>query len=173
MKYPVKKLIIPEALRNFPNGRIPDKYLAESPKIGKLYSGAAWWATGMVAAAAKDGIKLVPISNGYRSYPRQYDLFMTRYSPKPTGRIPQVTREWNQQTWYLKPNFSPCAAPGYSPHGWGVAQDWGVDKPQVLEWLRKNAPRFHWYWETQPTLPNGKTNPNWEPWHLIWVWDGK
>lgn len=167
MKYPVKKLIIPEQLRNYPNGRIPEQFLAKSPLIGELYSGAAWWASVMVGEAKKAGITLKPISNGYRSYDRQYAMFMQRYSDKPTGRKPQVTRIWNQRTFYLRPGFSPSAAPGFSPHGWGVSQDWGVDKPQTLEWLRKNAPRFHWYWETQPD------NPNWEPWHLIWVFGGR
>lgn len=169
MKYPVKKFVIPEHLRPYPNGRIPEKFLAKSDKVGELFTQAAWWATVMVNEAKKDGINLVPISNGYRSYDRQYALFMQRYSNKPTGRKPEVNRIWNQQTWYLKPGYSPCAAPGYSPHGFGVSQDWAVDKPQTLEWLRKNAPRFFWYWETQPTLPNGKPNPNWEAWHLIWV----
>lgn len=170
MKYPVKTFVIPPDLRSFPNGRIPEKYLAKADRIGELYKGAAWWATVMVNAAARDGIKLVPISNGYRSYDRQYALFMERYSDKPTGRVPQVTRVWNQKTWYLKKGYSPCATPGYSNHGWGCAQDWGVDKPQTLEWLRKNASRYGWYWECQPTLPNGKANPNWEPWHLQWIW---
>lgn len=173
MKYPVKKFIIPENLRPYPNGRIPDKWLASSDKAGTLYSAASWWAILMIGEAKKDGIDLYRISSGYRSYDRQYALFMQRYSSKPTGRVPQVTRVWNQQTWYLRPGFAPCAAPGYSNHGWGCAQDWAVDKPQVLDWLRKNAPRFHWYWETQPTLPNGKPNPNWEAWHLQWVWEGR
>lgn len=172
MKYPVKRFVIPDKLRNYPNGRIPDSLMAESPAIGKLYQGAAWWATVMVNEAKKDGITLKPISNGYRSYDRQYALFMERYSDKPTGRVPTVTRIWNQRTFWLRKGFSPVSSPGYSVHGWGCAQDFGVDKPQTLEWLRKNAPRFHWYWECQPTLPNGKPNPNWEPWHLQWIWDG-
>ena len=163
MKYPVKKFVIPDELKPFPNGRIPEKFLVESPKVGKLYTHAAWWATMMVNEAKKAGITITPISGGYRSYDRQYALFMERYSPTPTGRKPQVTRVWNQKTWFLKKGFSPCAAPGYSPHGMGVSQDWSTSKPEQLEWLRKNAPRFFWYWETQPD------SPNWEPWHLIWV----
>jgi LAS superfamily LD-carboxypeptidase LdcB len=169
MKYPVKVFRIPDELKPYPNGRIPEKYLRSTEKIGQLYHLAAWWAGVMITEAAKDGIKLYRISEGYRPYKRQYSLFMERYSTKDLGRSPKVTRVWNQQTWYLKPGYAPCASPGYSPHGWGCAQDWAVDKPEVLEWLRKNAPRYGFYWEGQPTLPNGKANPEWEPWHLNWI----
>lgn len=169
MKYPVKAFRIPDELKPYPNGRIPEKFLRKTDKIGTLYHLAAWWAGVMITDAAKDGIALYRISEGYRSYDRQYALFMERYSTKDLGRSPKVTRIWNQQTWYLKPGFSPCATPGYSNHGWGCAQDWATDKPQVLEWLRKNAPRYGWYWESQPTLPNGKPNAEWESWHLNWI----
>lgn len=161
--YPTKKFVIPAELKPFPNGRIPEKYLHKADAYGTLYHYAAWWAGLMVAAAKKDGLTLKPISEGYRSYDRQYALFMQRYSMTDEGRKPQVTRLWNQHKWFLRKGFSPCAAPGYSNHGWGCAQDWGVSKPEVLEWLRVNAPKYGWYWESQPG------SPEWEPWHLNWI----
>jgi len=163
MKYPVKAFRIPDELKPYPNGRIPEKFLRKTDKIGTLYHTAAWWAGVMITDAAKDGIALYRISSGYRDYDRQYALFMERYSTKDLGRSPRITRVWNQRTWYLKPGFSPCASPGHSPHGWGCSQDWAVDKPQVLEWLRKNASKYGFYWECQPD------SKEWEPWHLNWI----
>lgn len=168
MRYPTKTFRIPDELKAFPNGRIPDKFL-RTGGYGTLYHVAAWWAGVMMAEAKKDGITITPISGGYRSYDRQYALFMERYSMTDEGRKPQVTRIWNQKKWFLRKGFAPCATPGYSNHGWGCAQDWSVSKPEQLEWLRKNAPKYGWFWESQPTLSNGKPNPEWEPWHLNWI----
>lgn len=170
MKYPVAKFVIPSELAEYPNGRIPEKYLTTTDKMGTLYTPAAWWFGIMIRDAAKDGIPIVRISSGYRPYDRQYALFMQRFSLKDLGRKPQVKRFWNQQTFYLRPNFSPVSCPGYSPHGWACAQDVAVDKPQVLEWLRLNAPKYGWFFQNQPTLPNGRPNPEWEPWHLNYCW---
>lgn len=170
MKYPVKKFVVPKELQPFPNGRIPDKYLTTTEKIGTLYTPAAWWFGVMIRDAEKAGIQIVRISQGYRTFDRQYALFMQRFSEKDLGRKPQVTRIWNQRKWFLRPNFSPVSSPGYSVHGFACAQDVSTSKPQVLEWLRLNAPKYGWYFQNQPYLPNGKPNPEWESWHLNWCW---
>lgn len=165
MKYPTKPFIIPDELKPYPNGRIPAKFLIENAKVGNLWHKAAWWAGIMVSKAKEDGVTIAPISGGYRSYDRQYALFMERYSQTPTGRVPSVTREWNQHRWYLRKGFAPCAAPGYSNHGWGCAQDWSTSKPEQIEWLRLNAPKYGWYWEI-----GDPANPNFELWHLQFCW---
>ena len=113
----------------------------------------------------------------YRTLATMKALFNDRYALKPNGRVPQVTRRYQGKTWYLQKGKSPCAAPpegtppnqkGGSLHGYGIAVDVNVSNAQFLRWLRLNAPTYGFYWQGQPTLPDGRKNPEWEAWHLNW-----
>lgn len=168
MKYPVKKLVRPKELAGIPNGKLPLRLLWPLRGGGKLFRPAAKRYNEMFVAAKKDGIALVPVARGYRSYDEQLRLFVDRYSDKPTGRVPKVTRKFQGKTWYLKKGMAPCATPGESPHGDGLAQDIDVRDPKVFNWLCKNAPTFGFYLQGTPTLPNGSANPEYEAWHWQW-----
>jgi LAS superfamily LD-carboxypeptidase LdcB len=108
----------------------------------------------------------------YRNYAQQLALFNARYSTTDMGRKPQVTRIWQGKKYYLKPGKSPCATPGNSDHGWGLAIDaanCSMGSP-LLAWLRGDS------FETCQALQYGFTwavadpkNPNFEPWHLQYV----
>ena len=161
---PVKRMTITPQLRAWGNGRIPDTELYEIKGGGRLYGPAAFWWNVMADEAAKSRVDLRGVSAGYRSYASQEALFLQRYSTTPTGRIPQVTRRWNGVTWYLKRGVSPCASPGMSPHGWGLAQDIEVPK-RTYDWMCKNAPFYGFYLQGKSKLPNGKPNPEFEAWH--------
>ena len=161
---PVKKMRITPQLKKWGNGRIPEKELHRISGGGTMYGPAAFWWNLMSFEAKKSKIDLRAVSSGYRSYARQEALFLVRYSQNPTGRIPQVTRRWNGVTWYLKRGMSPCASPGTSPHGWGLAQDIQVPA-RTYRWLCKNAPQYGFYLQGKSKLPNGKPNPEFEAWH--------
>jgi LAS superfamily LD-carboxypeptidase LdcB len=119
----------------------------------------------MVDDARKDGIILKAVSEGYRSYARQEALFLDRYENKPTGRKPEVTRYWEGEKWWLKVGKSPSATPGFSPHGFGLAQDFDVHAPEVFTWLRANAPKYGIYLQGPPSYLATGPNPEYEPWH--------
>ena len=123
----------------------------------------AWNA--MAAHAARDGIVLKNVSAGYRPLKAQEELFFDRYSPTPTGRVPEVTRIYNGKKYYLKKGKSPSATPQKSVHGWGCAQDTDVRNVKTFAWLVANAPKYGYYLQGQKWLPNGSLNPEWEAWH--------
>jgi hypothetical protein len=54
---------------------------------------------------------------------------------------------------------------GYSPHGWGVAQDFDVNNGDVFAWLRANAPKYGLYLQGPPAYLATGPNPEYEPWH--------
>lgn len=170
MKYPVKKLVRPKELEGIPNGKLPLRVLWPIKGGGKLFKSAAKAYNEMYREAKKVGVVLVPVARGYRSYDEQLVLFVDRYSEKPTGRIPRVTRQFQGKTWYLKKGKSPSATPGTSTHGDGLAQDINVSDPKVFAWLCENAPKFDFYLQGKPTLPDGRPNPEYEAWH--WQWCG-
>ena len=164
-----KQLIVPAQLQAYTNGKIPED------QLGRLSCGGTAWKGGkcggavfsfnlMYDHARRDGINLVAVSEGYRSYDRQLALFMDRYQLSPSGRVPEVTRTWNGATWYLKQGKSPSASPGSSPHGWALAQDVNVQIPGVYDWLCKHAYKYGWYLQG-PKEYNGKPNPEFEAWH--------
>lgn len=165
MKYPVKRLVVPQELQKYGNGLIPLTQLRRPSGGGLLYkTAAASWNT-MVAAAKKDGVTIKRVSNGYRSYKSQEKLFLERYDVKSTGRQPEVTRIWKGSRWFLRKGKSPSATPGKSNHGWGLAQDVNHSSRGVFEWLVKNGPKYGWYLQGPKYLPTGKPNPEWEAWH--------
>jgi LAS superfamily LD-carboxypeptidase LdcB len=165
LKYPVKRLVVPEPLGVIPNGSVPRRMMRKTLAGGLLYRTAAKSFNEMFKAAKADGITLVMTGSGYRSYQRQYDMFMDRYSLKYDGRNPMVTRRFDGRIYYLKKGKSPSAVPGTSNHGYGLAVDLSVGNPKVFAWLNKNAPKFGFYLQGKPTRPDGTKNPEYEPWH--------
>jgi LAS superfamily LD-carboxypeptidase LdcB len=175
--YPVKKCVPPARVKQAGCGTLPANMRTKlNGSSGTMFSPAARWFNRMYNDAAAAGFTLQVVGQ-YRTLATMRRLFLDRYSPKPTGRTPQVTRRYQGKTWYLKKGKSPVATPpegtppnqrGGSMHGYGIAVDINVSDPRLLRWLRRNAPNYGFYWQGQPTRPNGTANPEWEPWHLNW-----
>lgn len=161
---PVKKLVVPPALKAYGNGKIPAHELADIAGGGRLYGPVAFWWNVMAEEARKQGIAIKSVSGGYRSYRAQEALFLDRYSPEPTGRRPEVTRTWNKRKWWLRKGKAPAATPGTSNHGWGMAQDIEVPR-KTYEWMCNNAPFYGFYLQGPSRLANGRKNPEFEAWH--------
>jgi LAS superfamily LD-carboxypeptidase LdcB len=87
-------------------------------------------------------------------------MFNDRYSLKDEGRVPQITRQYQGKTWYLKKGKSPSGVPGTSNHGLGLAIDLDVSNPKVAAWLCSNAPKYGFY--LQGSDPK---SPEFELWH--------
>ena len=97
----------------------------------------------LVNAAAADGVPL-PLSSGFRTYPKQAYLY--------DGYIRRL------------PNFNKAAKPGFSNHQDGFAYDFAIDaydgNPRY-DWLKRNGPRHGfvrvvsgepWHWEYRPEI---------------------
>ena len=97
----------------------------------------------LVNAAAADGVPL-PLSSGFRTYPKQAYLY--------DGYIRRL------------PNFNKAAKPGFSNHQDGFAYDFAIDaydgNPRY-DWLKRNGPRHGfvrvvsgepWHWEYRPAI---------------------
>lgn len=164
MTEPVKNVVVPPSLRKHGNGRIPATELRPIRGGGVLWYQAAIAWNRMHEAAARDGVKIVCVSEGYRPLLRQEQLFRDRYVARKTLRRPEVRRFYRGEWWWLKIGKSPSATPGTSNHGWGLAQDIKVPK-RTFRWMCENAPKFGFYLQGKSTLPDGKPNPEWEAWH--------
>ena len=170
--FPVHKIVVPPALRNVPNGEVPARLLVNVKPYGQLFWKAAVAYNNLVEAAKKDGIILGHVG-AYRSLDQQVALFKTRYSRKPTGRVPAVTRVWNGDVWHLRKGCAPAATPGKSNHGLAIAVDLCemVGKRPISltmvgrRWLLSNAEKYGWCWEVADP-----GSPNFELWHLV-CWD--
>lgn len=179
MKFPVKKINIPADLAGQKNGKLDTGLLKGVSPSGQMHHTAAHAWTGLQTAAAIDDVQLVHVG-AYRPYLRQYQMFRTRYSKTPTGRIPQVTRIWQGATWYLRKGVSPCAVPGTSNHGLGLSIDAALSvngktvpisaDPDAAgplrsgtQWLRSHAVNFGFCWEIADS-----NDPNFEAWHLVY-----
>jgi D-alanyl-D-alanine carboxypeptidase len=119
-------------------------------------AGAAW--RRMQAAAAADGITLVPIS-AFRSIARQTNIIRQKLTAgQPVRAILRLV-----------------AAPGCSEHHTGRALDLAsVADPELEErfaltpefrWLKKHAGRFGFHLSYPPRNPHGIA---YEPWHWCW-----
>ena len=164
MKYPYKKLVLPTELKTQINGRLDDDLLVKISIGGRMWKGAALAFNAMTKKAVADGIKLRNIGD-YRSYDGQLRMFKERYALVDEGRKPQITRTFNDKTWYLKKGMSPSAAPDPtgkkgSNHGWGLAIDLVVTDSKVSDWLCVNAPAFGFF--LQGSDPKSK---EFELWH--------
>ena len=112
----------------------------------------------MHAAAAADGITLIPLS-GFRSIARQYRIIRRNLAK---GRpLPDILRF--------------IAAPGFSEHHTGRAIDIGdptdvsiedsFDRTAAFRWLRRRAGKFGFVMSYPRRNPHGI---GYEPWHWCW-----
>lgn len=167
-KYPVLPIILPADLKNAKNGELNQDILREikSPK-GKMHRLAATAWNAMQLDAYFNGIELKQVGD-YRSLARQEEMFKDRYQLTPTDRHPQVTRRYQNKTWYLKKGKAPSASPGTSNHGLGLAVDVADASGKRLEWLlgdgflTSNALKYGFSWEV-------REGPNAEAWHIRYV----
>lgn len=172
MIYPYIKHVVPTALKAYKNGQLPDNLLANVKTGGRMYAPVAEQFNKMYDAAIAAGFKLRNVGD-YRSFQSQLDMFLSRYSTTDQGRSPQVTRQYEGKTWYLKPGNAPSAAPDPtgvkgSNHGWGTAIDLGYDANGKLqsmggacfEWMCANAPKWGFYLQT-----SDKNSKEFEAWH--------
>ena len=167
--YTVLPIIMPSDLAGTKNGQLPASVLRniKAPN-GQLHRLAATAWNAMQLAAYFDGIELKHVG-AYRSFEQQIKLFRDRYTTKPTGRTPQVTRTYQGATWYLKKGMAPAGTPSTSNHGWGLAIDVAsVTSGKRLEWLlgdgfaTSNALKYGFTWEV-------KDGANAEAWHIRYV----
>lgn len=127
---------VPADLARYGNGRIPADALATvSGTSHRLWAPAAEAFDSLRAAAARDGVR-IGITDSYRSYDAQVDV-AARKGLYSQGGL--------------------AAAPGTSPHGWGLAVDLDLDD-RAQAWMRANAgaygfaedtPREPWHWVYQ------------------------
>ena len=138
-----------EAVRLVGIGRNPDRKVVRlAPRA------AAAWAR-MRAAAAKDGVTLVPLS-GYRSVVRQAAIIREK---RAGGETLAEVLKW-------------IAAPGYSQHHTGRAIDIGAPGKEDLaasfgrttqfRWLKRRAAEFGFTLSYPPANDQGI---GYEPWH--------
>jgi len=117
---------------------------------------AAW--RRLAAAAARDGIELVPVS-GFRSVARQARLIRAKL--RRGDRIGRILRL--------------MAAPGCSEHHGGCALDVGCPgcteltssfgRTRACRWLKRHAARFGFFL----SYPRGnRQGIHYEPWHWCW-----
>ena len=170
--YPVLPIIMPTDLIGQQNGYLTANILRTIQKpSGQLEKHAATAWNCLQLAAYFNALTLNQVG-AYRNYAQQLALFNARYLTTDMGRKPQVTRVWQGKKYYLKPGMSPCATPGNSDHGWGLAIDaanCSMGSP-LLAWLLGDG------FMTCQALLYGFTwavadpkNPNFEPWHLQYV----
>ena len=166
--YTVLPIIMPTDLAGAKNGELPASVLRniKAPN-GQLHRLAATAWNALQLAAYFDGIELKHVG-AYRPFDQQIKLFRERYTASPTGRTPQVTRKYQNTTWYLKKGMAPAGTPGTSNHGWGLAIDVASASGKRLDWLlgdgfaTSNALKFGFSWEV-------KDGANAEAWHIRYV----
>ena len=171
MKYPVLPIILPRDLEGQPNGKINPGLLRQLKGTkGAMHHQAATAFNALQLEAMFAGVDLQSTSSAdtYRSYDRQLSTFMDRYSDKPTGRVPVVTRRWNGKLWWLKRGKAPSAAPGTSNHGLGLAIDIAGASGARLAWMMGANPflspvlKYGFSWEVE-------SGRNAESWHIRYV----
>lgn len=172
MSLPYIKLVVPTALKQYKNGQLPETTLAKIKTGGRMYAPVAEEFNKMYDAALAAGFKLRNVGD-YRSFEGQLQMFMDRYTTTDQGRKPQVTRQYEGKTWYLKPGKAPSAAPDPtgakgSNHGWGLAIDLGYEVGGKLvamggacfDWMCANAPKWGFYLQT-----DNRQSKEFEAWH--------
>lgn len=176
-KYPFQKMELPSALKNVENGKLPNKILSKVDCGGVMYINAAKCFNLMYQDALAAGIKFKNIGD-YRDFEGQKRMFLDRYDDEPTGRKPQVTRQYEGKIWYLKQGKSPSGTPGTSNHGLGLAIDLGAElkgklvslssHPKAAAWICENGPKYGFFLQG-----NDPKSPEFELWHWQWVWADK
>lgn len=88
--------------------------------------------------------KKFSLSDSYRNYDEQWDIFDFGYCQK-TGLFRKVDEPG-----------TPVAPPGQSNHGWGRAVDLGPTEAQ--NWIKSNGTAWDWHWGEVPS----------ENWHFTY-----
>jgi LAS superfamily LD-carboxypeptidase LdcB len=168
--YPSRKFVTPSELAKCPNGDIPAHLLSNIKPYGQLYWKAAKAWDAMLTAAKAEGLEFSHVG-ALRTLKEQESLFASRYSTKPSKRVPQITRTYKGKTWFLKDGMAPAGTPGTSKHGWGCAIDVAavVNKKLInlggsqkhVDWLKANCEKFGWAWGV-----GDPSNKEFEIWHL-------
>jgi hypothetical protein len=171
-------VVLPSSLKGVPNG-----HLSSADLVPTFFPGYGWsslvptarrcWDALVVLVKADTGKDLSVTPGGaYRSYDAQVSLFNQRMTTNVLlAAVPFVTRTWKGKKYYLRRGVSPCATPGTSNHGYGLALDasvWNGVKhvsvttyPKVWESFTKWAPLCGFSWEGARPGQKG-----WEPWHV-------
>lgn len=166
---------VPLPVRQSGNGLLPSGWLRSFDGTSrvdyKLYAPVAYAMQALHLAALKDGIRFATTGR-FRSYARQEQLFLERFTPGPFNpevhrTSPSIVRRvWAGLEWFLLRGMAMAATPGTSNHGWGIADDiCELDAngkiisitTRGLQWLKDNAHRFgfaldiheepwHWHW---------------------------
>lgn len=166
-KFPYIKLVLPKAVEKVGNGNLTPAMLKGVKTGGKMWTVAADAFNEMYDAALAAGFKLRNVGD-YRPVEDQMAMFRDRYDDKPTGRKPEVTRDYNGKKYYLKAGKAPSSTPGKSNHGFGLAIDLGYEVGgkltsmggKCLDWMCENAPKYGFYLQG-----NDPKSPEFEAWH--------
>jgi len=155
MAYRFHGLAKPADLKGVKNGEVPLELMTTVPNGLMHHLAADAWFAMCDAAMNEKGIVLAPSSAGdtYRDRDAQVWGFKAHYTTVPNGN---PSKEWNGQTWYLKPGQLPAAKPGTSIHGFGLAVDianfWLRDAAPTTPkeiWVLENYERFGFAHEYQ------------------------
>jgi hypothetical protein len=147
----------------YANGKAPSAVLVEVEPGNHLRAdAAAAWVLFRAACFAATGVWLTATSAN-RTYARQVELFLERYSTRNSGR---KSRVWNGTRYWLKAGQADAATPGTSNHGWAIAVDMG-GYSRAWSWIVANCGRFGF------SLSEGLSVG--EKWHIVFVraWDGR
>ena len=126
---------VPADLAPYGNGKIPAEALASVAGTGhRLWAPAGAAFEQLLADAKKDGVS-IGITDSYRSYESQVDVA-------------------ERKGLYTQGGLA--AAPGTSPHGWGIALDLDLNS-EAQAWMRANGGRYGFVEETPR-----------EPWHWVY-----
>lgn len=175
MTFPVTAVTQPTSLVNASNGNLPADQLVDVVFVGvgtgRLHRQTARaWKALVAVVKAMFGVTLTvtSLADAYRLYAIQKSAFLTRMDPvsyatyliTPTSK----RRKWayNGQTyWRLRPGFAPCATPGTSNHGLGLAIDVQMVYADgtkhalsgaVATWMLAHAVEYGFSWENQTEL---------------------
>lgn len=172
---PVVAVNKPADLAKVSNGRLgpchlKSVYFAGINHRSIHHVAARAWEALVLACLKETGLVLSASGSPYRDVQAQTDLFLKRYVKGYNPLICTLAdqRVWNGVRYFKRRGVAAVATPSTSNHGWGLAVDaaWYKQKatPSIQgiqsdtkgwEWLRANALRFGWCWETQA-----------EPWHI-------
>lgn len=138
----------PSTVPGATNGQFDASILLQVAPTCVAYYRAAPSLISMMAAARRDGIRLLP-ADCYRDYAGQVAM---------------------REMWCGRGACHMAAVPGTSNHGWGKAVDFGdmTFDSAAYHWLKAHAGEFGW--NHPGVMEPGGSVP--EPWHWEWVGDG-
>jgi LAS superfamily LD-carboxypeptidase LdcB len=180
MAIQVIPVIIPTANGPLINGKLTPCQLTAVyfPGVGhlSLYPTAARALNAMALQCHADTGATLSTTGTYRTYDQQVQLFNQRMSPTYNPvTCTTTTRVWNGKKYWLKRGKAPCAVPGNSNHGLGLADDMGwwigggkpvqgiTSNSAGWKWIQDHAVSYGFSWE------GDLAGPNFEPWHIRYV----